>query len=164
MTLVYPSTGTVVPPADSNLLSKFKAFLAGHRGKAILTADDGSTTEVPAEVFEVLTQAVDALANGSAVTVAPVSTRLSTSQAAEALGVSRPTLIKMLDDGKIPYEQINVHRTLKLADVLAFKEQRRAKTRAILDQMTAEAAADGLYGESYDGYAEALHYARHNKQ
>ena len=49
----------------------------------------------------------------------------------------------MLDDGKIPFEPPNVHRTVSLADVLAFKERRRTETRAILDEMARQAAADG---------------------
>jgi len=128
----------------------------------VLTAPDGSTSELPDEVYEVITKAVDVMADGSAVAVTPVSSRLSTSQAAEVLGVSRPTLVKMLDDGKIPFEQLNVHRTVSLADVLAFKQRRRTETRAILDQMTRQAAADGLYGESYEDYAEALQEVRHH--
>jgi len=117
---------------------------------------------LPAEVYEVITRAVDAMVDGSAVAVAPVSSRLSTSQAAEVLGVSRPTLVKMLDDGKIPFEQLNVHRTVSLSDLLSFRERRRRETRTILDEMTRQAAADGLYGESYEDYAQALHDARHH--
>jgi excisionase family DNA binding protein len=165
MTVTHPviELGTVVPPHDSGLLVKLKKFLTDHQGKTSLTAPDGASTELPDEVYQVIFQAVDAMAEGSAVTVAPVSARLSTSQAAAVLGVSRPTLIKMLDDGKIPYEQLNVHRTLRLPDVLTFKEHRRAQTRATLDELTRQAAADTLYSESYDDYAEALNYARHHR-
>ena len=80
------------------------------------------------------------------------------------MGVSRPTLIKMLDDGKIPYEQLNVHRTLRLADVLAFKERRHAERRAVLDEMIRQGVEDGLYEGSYADYAEALEDARHRQR
>jgi len=165
MPATYPGieSSNVISPRDDGLLAAFKAFLAGHRNGARLTAPDGVTVELPEEVREVIVQAVDALANGSAVTVAPVSARLTTTQAAEILGVSRPTLIKMLEDGKIPYEQLNVHRALRLSDVLAFKETRRAEQRAILDEMTRQAVEDGLYDDSYADYAQALEDARHNQ-
>ena len=153
----------IVQPRVRRSLAHLKVFLSRHRGHTVLTAPDGATTELPDEVYEVIAKAVTVMADGSAVAVAPVSSRLSTSQAAEVLGVSRPTLVKMLDDGKIPFEQLNVHRTLSFADVLAFKERRRTETRAILDEMTRQAAADGLYDESYEEYAEALQNARHHQ-
>ncbi|MDR1431319.1 MAG: excisionase family DNA-binding protein [Propionibacteriaceae bacterium] len=166
MSVSYPSVnlGQIVPPGDSSLLTKLQAFLAGHRGKTVLTAADGASTELPEEVYTVITQAVDALADGSAVTVAPVAAKLSTTQAADVLGVSRPTLIKMLDDGKIPFEQLNVHRTLQLADVLAFKERRRAKRRAFLDRLTRESVADGTYFITAAEADAALEQVRREKK
>lgn len=126
-----------------------------------MVATDGTTAELPVAVLDVMAKAVEALADGQAVAVTPVSARLTTTQAAEVLGVSRPTLVKMLEDGKIPFEQLNVHRTVELSDLLAYKQRRRAKTRAILDQMTRQAVADGLYSDSYQDYAEALHDENH---
>jgi excisionase family DNA binding protein len=165
MAVTYTSIelGTVVPPRDPGLLSRLKDFLSGHRGQATLTAPDGTTAEVPGEVYEVLSQAVEALSGGSAVALTRLSDRLSTTQAAEVLGVSRPTLIKLLEDGKLPFERINVHRTLGLADVLAFKRSRQLQTRVILDELTRQGVEDGLYNESYEDYAEALQAVRHRK-
>ncbi|MDR1186380.1 MAG: helix-turn-helix domain-containing protein [Bifidobacteriaceae bacterium] len=164
MSVIYPNVNLedTVPPGDSGLLDQLKVFLAGHRGKAVLATADGASAELPDEVYQVIAQAVDALADGSAVSVAPVPTKLSTTQAAEVLGVSRPTLVKMLDDGKIPFEQLNVHRTLRLADVRAFKERRRAAQEATLEGLTRQGAEDGLYEASYADYARALDDARHH--
>jgi excisionase family DNA binding protein len=97
------------------------------------------------------------------VTVAPVSTRLTTSQAADILGVSRPTLIRLLEDGALPYEQPRRHRLLRLDDVLAYKRNQSAQRRALLSEMTRQAVADGLYDHTADMYAEALTAARHAK-
>jgi hypothetical protein len=65
-------------------------FLAG--------ADPGDRTELPGELYRVLRHVVEALQQGLAVTVAPLTQTLTTQQAAELLGVSRPTLIKLLND------------------------------------------------------------------
>ncbi|MDR0592317.1 MAG: helix-turn-helix domain-containing protein [Bifidobacteriaceae bacterium] len=157
---------SVASPRDSHLLGRLKEFLEAHRDKASLTAPDGTTAELPDEVFQVIARTVDAMSQGSAVAISAVGTRLTTSQAAEVLGVSRPTLIKMLDEGKIPYEQLNVHRSVNLVDVLAFQDRRRAETRRILDGMTRQSEADGLYsdGFSHDDIAAALDQVRHHGQ
>lgn len=75
------------------------------------------------------------MARGQAVTIAPHSQRLTTQEAADILGVSRPTLVKMLDDGLIPYDQPGRHRRVLLRNVLAFQERRRSEREAGLDAM-----------------------------
>ncbi|MPZ53477.1 MAG: helix-turn-helix domain-containing protein [Acidimicrobiia bacterium] len=69
------------------------------------------------------------------VTIAALYHRLTTQEAAELLGISRPTLVKVLEDGEIPYEQPGRHRRIKLADVLEFRDQRSSKRREALDRM-----------------------------
>ncbi|RKS79695.1 excisionase family DNA binding protein [Actinomadura pelletieri DSM 43383] len=100
-------------------------FLAG--------ASPGDQIEVPAEVHRVLTQVVEALRRGFAVTVAPSTKTLTTQQAADILGVSRPTVIKLLDEGRIPYERTGTHRRILLGDLLAYREKRRAAQYAALE-------------------------------
>lgn len=135
-------------------------FLAAHQSEAVLTAPDGTSVRIPQEVFEVLVRVAGAMAQGAAVAVAPVSMRLTTSRAAEVLGVSRPTLIRLLEDGAIPYEQPRRHRILRLDDVLAFQKRRRTEQRALLAEATRQAVADGLYSDGAEDYAEALKEAR----
>lgn len=89
--------------------------------------------ELPAEVYRVLRKVVDALRQGLAVTVAPLTQTLTTQQAADLLGVSRPTVIKLLDGGKIPFERVGTHRRVLLRDLLEYREQRRAEQYAALE-------------------------------
>lgn len=46
---------------------------------------------------------------------------VTTTQAAGILGVSRPTVVRFCDDGRLPYAQPGKHRILRLADVLELK-------------------------------------------
>ncbi|MDR1189399.1 MAG: helix-turn-helix domain-containing protein [Bifidobacteriaceae bacterium] len=156
------SRETVLPPHDATQIESVAKFLTANQRGAALTAPDGTSVPIPREVFDVLVRVAAAMAQDAAVTVAPVSTRLTTSQAAEILGVSRPTLIRLLEDGAIPYEQPRRHRVLRLDDVLAFQKRRRAEQRAFLADATRQAVADGLYSDRAADYAEALRAARHS--
>jgi excisionase family DNA binding protein len=158
-----PSEETVLPPADTSLVVQIESFLANYGPSASLIAPDGAKTEIPSQVYDALIPIVQALAHGKAVTVAPVSMKLTTSQAAEILGVSRPTLVRLLEDGAIPYEQPRRHRLLRLDDVLAHKRGQSSQRRAILAELTSQAVADGLYDSSVQDYAEALREARRSR-
>jgi len=93
----------------------------------------GDQIELPAELYRVLRQVTEALREGLAVTVAPVTQTLTTQQAADLLGVSRPTVIKLLDDHKIPYEKTGTHRRILLKDLLEYRERRRTDQYAALE-------------------------------
>jgi excisionase family DNA binding protein len=100
-------------------------FLAG--------SSPGDRVELPAEVYRMLRQVVEALRQGFAVTVAPLAQTLTTQQAADLFGVSRPTVIKLLDEDRIPFERVGTHRRILLRDLLVYREQRRAEQYAALE-------------------------------
>lgn len=95
----------------------------------------GDQVEIPSEIYEVLVKAVEAMRKGLAVTLTPSSMTLTTQQAADLLGVTRPTLVKLLDSGKIPFEKPGTHRRVKLEDLLSFKEKRREEQYAALSSL-----------------------------
>ena len=121
---------TVLPPAES--LDALVAVLSrpGAEPTTTLSGPSGERLVLPPAVFEVLRDVVAAMAHGQAVTIAPVHQRLTTQEAADLLGVSRPTLVKLLESGAIPFEQPGRHRRVRLADVLAFRERASAERRA----------------------------------
>ena len=72
---------------------------------------------------------------------------LTMSQAAELLGVPRPTLARLLERGEIPFEKPSLHRRVNLADLLAYKPRISERRSAVLAEMTAEAAeGDDFHG------------------
>ena len=93
---------------------------------ALISPDGGERVAVPAELHRVLLQVVEAMNQGLAVSITPQTLQLTTQQAADLLGISRPTVIKLLEDDQIPYERLGTHRRLQLRDVLDYREQRRA--------------------------------------
>ncbi|MCW2581352.1 MAG: binding domain, excisionase family [Klenkia sp.] len=101
---------TVHPPAVSPRLPA---------GPWVLTGAGGTQITLPAEVAEALEFVTDAFTDGAAVTLSRHEPMVTTQEAADVLGVSRPTLVRMLDHGLIPYDQPGSHRRLRLSDVLA---------------------------------------------
>jgi excisionase family DNA binding protein len=129
-------------PADevAPVLSYLKAHAARHGTTPTPTyflsgADEHEQVEIPAAVYQVLLHVLEAMQAGKAVTVAPQSTLLTTQQAADVLGVSRPTVVKLIDDGILPAETPGRRRRLvKLDDLLTYRAKRRAdQYRALLE-------------------------------
>lgn len=136
---------TVLPPNES--LEALVAMLRrpGAEPATTLSGPNGERLILPPEVFEVLRDVVEAMAVGQAVTIAPVHQRLTTQEAADLLGVSRPTLVKLLETGEIPFEQPGRHRRVRLADVLAYRERSSVERRAALDRMVEIADEADMY-------------------
>lgn len=130
---------TVLPDHTNgfaDLMTVVKHLQAGER--AVVASGDHSA-ELPPGLADVLVKAVQALADGQAVTISPHRTTLTTQEAAELLGVSRPTLVKLLETGEIPFTQPGRHRRVQLADVLAFQQrQTRERTAALSALANAE--------------------------
>ena len=108
-----------------------------------------------------LVEVAHAMRAGKAITVAPVDQSLTTQEAANFLGISRPTLVKLLESGEIPFERPGAgrHRRVRLQDVVAYQERKRVQRRTALDELTREAADAGLYDSEAD-YTAALKAAR----
>jgi excisionase family DNA binding protein len=136
---------TVLPPTES--LDELVAMLRRPDAEPTTTVSgpNGEQLVLPPEVFEVLRGVVEAMASGQAVTIAPVHQRLTTQEAADLLGVSRPTLVKLLEAGEIPFEQPGRHRRVRLADVLAYRSRASIERRASLDRMVEIADAADMY-------------------
>ncbi len=103
--------------------------------------------ELTPGMADVLVRVAQAMQQGLAVTVAPQTTRLTTQEAADMLGISRSTLVRMLDAGEIPFEKIRRHRRLYLSDVLEYRERQRRASDEALSDMVADAQAMGAYDD-----------------
>lgn len=143
-----PAVGRTARRPDQPLDALAKALCEpGPTRVAVLRAGDDELLELPDEVATLLRRIVEALAEGRPVTVAPADRRLTTQQAADLLGVSRPTLVKLLEVGEIPFERPGGHRRVRLADVLAHRRRTEVSRRAALDELVAVTEDGGMYEE-----------------
>ena len=108
---------------------------------------DGSRLLLPEPIADVLRDVAGALAHGQAVTVAPQHTMLTTQQAADFLGTSRPTFVKLLEDGVLAFSQPGRHRRVRLSDVLAYRERIQRERDEVLDELAAVSRDAGLYDD-----------------
>lgn len=99
---------------------------------------------LPHEAFDLFLEILGQMANGNAVTVVPVHAELTTQQVADLLNVSRPYVIQLLDDAKLPSRKVGSHRRVRAEDVLAYKLRDDSRRKEILDELTAEAQKHGL--------------------
>lgn len=128
---------TIVAPKNTAGTVEFARALHQIRvpSTAKLVSSDGLAIELTPELFQVLAAAADALAKGHGVNIAPLEAKLTTQDAADFLGISRPTFIKLLAEFSIPFELVGRHRRIALGDLLVAQDKLRIKRDSTLDEI-----------------------------
>ncbi len=125
-----------------------------------LVGPDGASVEISGPMFEVLLQVAAAMKAGLAVTVAPHHLTLSTQEAADLLRISRTTLVRLLENGEIPFEKPSRHRKVRLDDLLEYRTRQRSAAEQALADMVADTERLGLYDDDPAEVKAALRAAR----
>ena len=125
-----------------------EAGLSPAGSRPALVASNGERYELPESMFDVLRQVAAALSSGMGVNVAPLSAMLTTQEAADYLGISRPTLVRILERGEVPMEKPGRHRFVRLQDLVGYQDRMKAERSAALEQMMADAVQDVLYAKT----------------
>ncbi len=110
-----------------------------------LVGPDGSFIVLPRAVFQVLKLVVYHMLRDRVILLVPRHKELTTQEAAEILGVSRPFLVKLLEQKKMPFVKVGTHRRVKLSDLMSYKEQRETEQERALDEITQMSQDLGLY-------------------
>ena len=103
------------------------------------------TTEL--ELVGALRDAVLTLvsADATGLDVAELPAELTTGQAADMLGVSRPTVVQLIERGALPARRVGSRRRLATVDVLAYRRECATVRRSALREMAAVSEELGLY-------------------
>jgi excisionase family DNA binding protein len=123
-------------------LPHVRGYLSRHPGDAPvhLRVNDERGEEilsVPRAAVELLVRILTHMANGQGVSVVPASAELTTQQAADLLGVSRPFLIGLLNAGEIEYRMVGTHRRIRAEAVLDYLRADDQRRRVAADELTA---------------------------
>jgi len=106
-----------------------------------VVADDrpGEVLAVPRDALKLLSHILAEMAQGNAVTLIPIHAELTTQEAADMLHVSRPYVVRLLEEGHMPHHKVGTHRRVLLRDVMAYKARSRTERSQALDALTAQA-------------------------
>jgi excisionase family DNA binding protein len=110
----------------------------------VIDADHEEPIELPAGAVTLLMDILGAMASGQGITLIPENAELTTVQAADILKVSRPFLIKLLDEGNIPYRKVGKHRRVRMEDVMNYKQAIDQERESILEQLVADAQEQNM--------------------
>jgi excisionase family DNA binding protein len=100
---------------------------------------DGHDLILPRQALSLLRDLLTEMAQGNAVTVVPTHAELTTQEAANILNVSRPYLVKLLENDVIPYTKTGTHRRIRYQILMEYKQQRDEESHSALDELTNQA-------------------------
>lgn len=128
--------------ADAKLAAQVSSQLSQARqsgSELRIQAGNGEMLRLPKAVGDLLHVLLAEMAQGNAVALLPVHTELTTQEAADYLNVSRPHLIRLLNEGRISFRLVGTHRRVKFGDLDAFKKANEAVREKVMDDLAAQA-------------------------
>lgn len=106
--------------------------------------DGSSILRLPPKVLRLIADLLGSLAQGKAVAIVPKELDVTTQEAAMFLNVSRPYLVRLLEEGKIPYHKVGTHRRIRFEDLVLYKEERRKISGDAIQELVDQAQELGL--------------------
>ena len=100
---------------------------------------------IPKSALKLLARILKEISLGNPISIVPIATELTTQSAAEYLGCSRPHIVKLLEDGEIPFTKVGRHRRIKYEDVAIYKKNMKLRQRAKIQELMELDEESGLY-------------------
>ena len=143
--MAHPALAATLPSeAEAGVAKETSRLLASRLKKGapmqLRILDDEAaqaTVKLPAPAVGLLLRILEEMARGNAVTIIPVHAELTTQEAADMLNISRPSLIQLLQDGKIEYRRVGTHRRVRFEALMKYKRKADEERRAALDELAA---------------------------
>ena len=101
--------------------------------------DKGDFLKIPKKAALLLFDILDKMAQGKSFTLIPSDSEISTQEAADMLNVSRPHLVKLLEEGIIPFKKVGTHRRIELKHLIGYQQKSEENRDKKLDFLTKQA-------------------------
>lgn len=141
-----PFGGHLPSADDRQIANQLRRMLAAQKsGEATLRIREPETKK-PIEVTltpamsDIFLELLRHIGSGHAVTLVPIQEMLTTQQAADLLNVSRPHLIKLLDQNAMPHTLVGRHRRIRAEDIFTYKAMRDEERARALDALIGDDA------------------------
>ena len=132
-----PSEAEAVLARETSRLLASRANAAKPLRVRMLDDPAKGTVEIPVSAVQMLIHILEEMARGNAVTLIPIHAELTTQEAADMLNISRPSLIQLLEDGKMEFRRVGTHRRVRFEGLMAYKRRADADRRAALAELAA---------------------------
>ena len=139
-----PDLAAEAGEAARSLAPLLKRRRGGQHITLVADGDLPARVVVPRASLELFVRILGEMAGGNAVTIVPVHAELTTQQAAELLNVSRPFMVKLLEDGHVPFRLVGTRRRVRFEDLARFRQRGDEERKKVMDELTAEAQRLGL--------------------
>ena len=126
-----PSEAEAILAKETSLVLASRTQTTDPLQLRLLDDPSAAIVKLPASAVRMLIYILEEMARGNAVTLIPVHAELTTQEAADLLNISRPSLIQLLDEGKIEY------RRVRFEALMAYKRRADAERRAVLAELAA---------------------------
>jgi len=100
---------------------------------------------IPLRALKLLAHILKVTSQGTPISIVPIATEMTTQAAAEFLGCSRPHLVKLLEDGAIPFTKVGKHRRVRFENLMDYKKKQHAEREALLIEIMKGDEDSGLY-------------------
>lgn len=101
--------------------------------------DEKKHLTIPTAAFNFLSKILNLMARGKAISIIPSDAEVTTQQAADILNVSRPHVVKLLEDEVIPYHKVGSHRRIKLEDLEHYRKKKADERKEHLSELAEQA-------------------------
>jgi excisionase family DNA binding protein len=129
MSRAVASIEPVAPDVESAKAARTLAdLLPSNTESARLSLVDGANgvaAELPPAVINVLRQVLEHLGAGRTVSIIPAEAEFTPNEAADYLNVSRTFVLKLLDEGQIPFRRVGSHRRIRFGDLREYEKRQR---------------------------------------
>lgn len=128
---------------DPDTINQAKVIASGLADGELRLA--GSDVPLPAAAATLLREVLAALAAGQGVAVIAQNSEMTPSEAAVFLNVSRGYVLKLMDEGQLPFRSVGTHRRIPGMALAAYRARQDAVSRKAMDDLVALSAEMGLY-------------------